>query len=731
MSGHPSQRLLRSLILLIALLPLAATAASSGSQRGIHLSLELLSEDHALTPGGSHWLALHIDHDPDWHTYWRNPGDSGLPTRINWQLPEGFSAGPIQWPFPERLPFGPLTNFGYEGQAWLLSAIQVPEDAKAGSQVTLEAEIAYLVCKEECIPGRAQLAIRLPVTTPATSVSAHVASFSQARQRLPQIHADLTGSLSRTDDGLRVRLAGDLPGDFELFPIAEDIFTSAPFAGWQKVDGALVTHHATSDWFGGLPETAAMLLVDRTTDPARAYRFELATDGGAAGATLNGDAAASAAAPAGAASDLAATAANIDLAGRGSGTGAMSVWLALALALAGGVILNLMPCVFPVLSMKALALVQAGTDSRRARREGLLYTAGVLASFSVIGGLLLALRAGGQQVGWGFQLQSPWLVLALAYLMFLLGLALSGVVTLGSGWMNAGQKLAAGDGDRAAFFTGVLACVVAAPCTAPFMGAALGYALAQPAAIAMAVFLALGMGLALPLLLFALVPVLTRWLPRPGPWMETFKQALAFPLYLTAAWLLWVLALQTGAHGVGLALAGVVMVALAAWAWERARWGGAMVARIVAVIALALALALLPVPQRLAPALATVAADTAAPASLSQAWSAERLDRLRQAGEPVLVNMTAAWCITCLANERVALSSDSFGQRLQQHGIHYLKGDWTNHDEAISAYLAQFDRAGVPLYVLYPRGTGPARVLPQILTPGLVLAALDQAADNQ
>lgn len=716
MSGCLLRRLLRPLIALTLLLPLATLAASSGEQRGIHLSLELLSEDSALTPGGEHWLALRIGHDRHWHTYWRNPGDSGLPTRINWQLPEGFSAGDIHWPFPQRLPFGPLINFGYEGQAWLLSPIQVPADADPGTAVQLQAEVSYLVCKEECIPGSASLAIELPVRDAGTAVDGHVAGFQQARLRLPQPRTDWTGTIAQVEDGLQVQLTGELPTQFELFPVAEDIFGSQPFEGWQALDGALVATAHASDWFAGLPATMPMLLVDMDARPARAFQFELTTAGStdtpaAPGATPQPSRAVATADPPAAAGSSA----------------PMSLFAALALALAGGVILNLMPCVFPVLSMKALALVQTGADRRRARTEGLLYTAGVLASFSLVGGVLLALRAGGEQIGWGFQLQSPWLVMALAYLMFLLGLGLSGIATLGSGWMNAGQKLASGQGGRAAFFTGVLACVVAAPCTAPFMGAALGYALTQPSAAAMSVFLALGLGLALPLLALALVPVLARWLPQPGPWMDTFKQALAFPLYLTAVWLLWVLALQTGAHGVGLALTGLVLIALAAWAWEQAKWRGTRAGKIVAVTALVMALVLVPIPQRLAMPAATTAGATGQN-GFWHAWSAQRLAELRRNGTPVLVNMTAAWCITCLANERVALSSAAFRERLQEHGIAYLKGDWTNQDEAISTFLAQFDRAGVPLYVLYPRGSGEAVVLPQILTPGLVLAALDQAA---
>ncbi|MFA7542095.1 MAG: protein-disulfide reductase DsbD domain-containing protein, partial [Lysobacterales bacterium] len=431
MPGRPLLRLIRPVIALILLLPLAAMAISSGGQRGIHLSLELLSEQTALTPGGEHWLALRIEHDPHWHTYWRNPGDSGLPTRINWQLPDEFSAGPIHWPFPQRLPFGPLINFGFEGEAWLLTPIQVPAHADTSGSVTLQADVSYLVCKEECIPGSATLAIELPVRGSSAAVTEHAAGFQQARQRLPQLRTDWTGTLAVAEDGLQLRLIGDLPARFELFPVAEDIFGSQPFTGWQPVDGALVGSGRASDWFAGLPATVPMLLIDLDAEPVRAFQFELtADDDVATSAPAQSTALPSAGGGAAGSTDA-----------PGSGTSSMSLFAALALALAGGVILNLMPCVFPVLSMKALALVQTGADQRRARREGLFYTAGVLASFGLIGGLLLALRAGGEQVGWGFQLQSPWLVMSLAYLMFLLGLGLSGIATLGTGWMNVGQQL--------------------------------------------------------------------------------------------------------------------------------------------------------------------------------------------------------------------------------------------------------------------------------------------------
>jgi thiol:disulfide interchange protein DsbD len=695
-------------LLAVAPAPLAAT--STGPVRGEQLALSLLAEDSALVPGRSHWLALKIEHDPHWHTYWLNPGDSGLPTRIAWTLPEGIQAGAIAWPWPSRLPVGPLVNFGYEGETWLLTQLQVAPGLRPGAaDLELLAKVDYLVCREECIPGTSQLRLALPVADQAAPVQDHAAGFREARRRLPATGSGLGGTVRETGDGLEVVLTGPVPERFELFAHADSVFASASFAGWRRDGASLVARHPRNDSYDGLPAVLDMLLVDTGSDPVRSHAFSLVA-GGADDAPVadgGGDRPTVGAAPV-APGDVAPT----------------SLLLALLLAFAGGVILNLMPCVFPILSMKALTLAQAGSDGGRARREAWLYTAGVLASFAVIGGLLLALRGAGAQVGWGFQLQSPWLVAALAWLMVLLGLGLSGALTLGSGWMNLGQRLTHGGGDRAAFFTGVLACVVAAPCTAPFMGTALGYALTQPAPLALAVFLMLGLGLAAPMALLALAPGLARRLPRPGAWMETFKQVLAFPLYLTAVWLFWVLGRQTGVDGLAVALIGLVLLVFAAWLWQHAgRRGGGGGVRVLALAVAVLAVLALALPQRLAPGLAVAEATAGA-----EVWSPQRLAQLRSEGTPVLVNMTAAWCITCLANERMALSSAAFGQRLAQHGIAYLKGDWTRHDEVITDYLGQFGRAGVPLYVLYPRGGGAPELLPQLLTPGAVLAALDRAA---
>ncbi len=395
----------------------------------------------------------------------------------------------------------------------------------------------------------------------------------------------------------------------------------------------------------------------------------------------------------------------------------LTLFSALLFALIGGLILNLMPCVLPILSLKAMGLAESGHGPDYARRHALWYTTGVLVSFAVVGMVLIAVRAGGTALGWGFQLQQPLLVGALVYVMLAIGLSLSGVFQIGASLSGVGQSLTESNDARGSFFTGVLACVVASPCTAPFMGGALAFAVAQPAWIALLVFLALGLGLALPFLAIGFVPGLAARLPRPGAWMETFKQAMAFPMYLTAVWLLWVLGHQVGMDGAGLVLVGGVVLAMAAWWWERQRFAGA-IKRWLPTIAL-LALAALPL---------GMASDARKPQdSAADAYSRARLDALVADRQPVFVNMTADWCATCKVNEKLVLSRTSVQTLLQARGFTYLKGDWTNPDPAISAFLAEHRAVGVPLYVVYDR-SGRSQVLPTVLTESIVREALERAS---
>ena len=402
--------------------------------------------------------------------------------------------------------------------------------------------------------------------------------------------------------------------------------------------------------------------------------------------------------------------------------GTSSLLVALALALTGGLILNLMPCVLPILSLKALSLAESGREGGDACRRALWYTAGVLVSFVAVGALAIALRAAGQALGWGFQLQQPWVVGLLAYVMFAVGLSLSGVFAIGHRLAGTGHGLASRRGPVGDFFTGVLAVVVASPCTAPFMGTALAFAFTASPVVAITVFLALGLGLALPFLLIGFVPALAARLPKPGAWMETFKHLLAFPMYLTAVWLLWVLAKQRGADAIGLALVGVVGLGLGLWLWEKARFKGVAAKTLAAlVIALSLwpvvAVQRMPAPER---------AESISEGAVE--YSAQRLEQLRRDGRVVFVNMTADWCVSCKANERTVLGRQPFRDALERAGAVYMKGDWTDVDPAITAFLESHGAVGVPLYVVYPR-QGEPRVLPTVLTQDMVAEALAEAAN--
>jgi thiol:disulfide interchange protein len=417
-----------------------------------------------------------------------------------------------------------------------------------------------------------------------------------------------------------------------------------------------------------------------------------------------------------------ATAPELPPANAGESAQQVSLIVALLLALGGGLVLNLMPCVLPVLSIKAVSVLESGENRATARRHALFYTAGVLVSFAALGLGILALRSAGHALGWGTQLQQPLVVGVLALVMLAVGLSMSGVVQFGASLGNTGAHLAARSGPAGDFFTGVLAVVVASPCTAPFMGSALAYAFAAPMLAALLVFLALGIGLALPFLLIGFVPALARLLPRPGRWMETLKQVLAFPMYLTAVWLVWVLAEQRGADAVGLVLVAMVLLAMTLWWFERSRSRGAISRVLVALLALATLvpmylLAHVPAPSRVAASEDGVVA-----------YSPEKLAELRAAGTPVFVDMTADWCVTCKANEHTVLDTQAFRDLLQRTGAVYMKGDWTDVNPTISAFLQQYHSPGVPLYVVFPKHGGPGMQLSTVLTSSMVEQALTEAA---
>jgi thiol:disulfide interchange protein/DsbC/DsbD-like thiol-disulfide interchange protein len=671
---------------------------------------ELIAEPAAVRAGEPFWVGVRLRMREGWHTYWRNPGDSGEATSITWTLPPGFAAGPIQWPVPRRIPVAHLANFGYEGETALLTRITPPADLDRSAPVTIAAAVTWLVCEKECVPGEAKLALTLPVAAPGTAPEPKPdmrGVFDAARAALP----------NPSPWAARMAIAGD---DITLHidgkGLRADTLRSAYFFPF---DGMLATHAAPQKLDMGADGLAltikrsalssdmpaerggVLVLEERLGDRSVPQAFELT------GVALAGAASAS------------------------GQTTILAVLQAALLALAGGLILNLMPCVFPVLSIKVLGLINhAGEPANRVRRHGLAYTAGVLASFLALGGLLLAVRAAGAEVGWGFQLQSPLAITALAYVLFAVGLNLSGVFHVGASLQGVGQAWAQRSGLSGSFFTGALAAVVATPCTAPFMATAVGFAMTQSAVVSLTVFLALGLGLALPFLALTFAPGLVSRLPRPGAWMETLKQVLAFPLYATVAWLIWVLAQQVGPSSLFGALVGLVLVGLAAWSFHFAQTSG-LAGRRVALATVAAALlgtgaalyALEPVGSQ--PSGAALAASSGAGI---EPFSQRRLDELRAERRPVFVNMTAAWCITCLVNDKAVLSTEAVRNALAARNVAYLKGDWTNRNAEITRVLERHGRSGVPLYLLYTGNNDNAEVivLPQILTPGAVLAEIER-----
>ncbi len=672
-------------LLLLAAVPAAAQPAPK-------VKAELVTERAYVQPGGTVRVALHEAIKTGWHTYWVNPGDSGEPSRLEWKLPPGWKASEIAWPYPKRLPVGPLMNFGYENEVLLPVTLTAPADAKPGDTVTLTAHATWLVCEEVCIPEEADVRADI-VIGPQDGAADPL--FARWHERFPR-PSPWPARYQAGDKDFRLfvdspQIASANAASVAFFPLTDGFIANAAQQAASAVDGGLLISTA-SGWKLDTPAKRAkaaaiggVLVLQDAGGETRALQVS-ATPGSVP------------AAPA-------------------SGIGLLE---ALLFAFLGGLILNLMPCVLPILSMKALALAGKGGGARgEALRDSLVYALGVLAAFAAFAAALLALRAGGEAVGWGFQLQEPIAVAAFAALMFAIGLNLSGLYEVPG--FGGGGSLAGRGGAAGSFFTGVLAVAVAAPCTAPFMGVAMGYALTQVPAVAILIFLSLGAGMAAPFVLLGAVPALRRWLPKPGAWMETLRQVLAFAMYATAIWLVWVLAQQSGADGVLYVLVAALALGFALWAYGKRQRGAG---RVWIVLALVGALG----------AFTALAAVRGGQASLAQdtgpipheAYSAERLAALRAEKRGVFVNATAAWCITCLVNEKVALSTPGVAAAFKSNKIAYLKADWTNRNRAITELLQSHGRDGVPLYLYYAPGARSAVVLPQILTEGIVTETLSK-----
>jgi thiol:disulfide interchange protein DsbD len=661
-------------------------------------------------PGQKLQLGLKIEHQPHWHTYWKNPGDSGLPTTLAWTLPAGWQAGEIAWPTPRKLPIGPLMNYGYEGTLLLPVEVQVPAGL-AGDTAAIRLRADWLVCKDVCIPESGEFALDLPVKA---ATAAHGALFEAARAALPQPVAGAQARAAVEADHLAIRITGLPAGwqgrEIEFLPETPGVIQNAAPTG--------------GTWSGGEWQARVPLDPQRSEGPATMPAV-LITAGAPAGLQVAVTVTTAWPTVARTAATAAPALGNAEVLAPAAGA-AIGLPLALLLALAGGALLNLMPCVFPVLSLKVLGFARHADDRRTLLAGGLAYTAGVVLSFVALAALMLALRAGGEQLGWGFQLQSPLVVSALAMLFTLIGLNLAGVFELGSVLPSSLASARARHPLVDSLLTGVLAVAIAAPCTAPFMGASLGFAVTLPAMQALSVFAALGLGMALPYLAASAFPAFARLLPRPGAWMQHFKVLMAFPMFATVVWLVWVLGQQSGIDGAAALLGTLVALAFAAWAFGSPALGRS--ARrgfgTASVVLLAAALAWAWPSLREAPPGTTGTAGTTQQQPGWEPWSPQRVSELSAAGRPVFVDFTAAWCVTCQYNKRTTLSDPAVLADFQARNVALLRADWTRRDPAITAELARLGRSGVPVYALYAPGAAQPRLLSEILGAAEVREAI-------
>ncbi|HSN78946.1 MAG TPA: thioredoxin family protein [Rhodoferax sp.] len=659
-------------------------------------------------PGKTVWVGLQLVHQPEWHTYWKNSGDSGQATSLSWTLPAGVLAGDIAWPIPVKIPIGNLANYGYDGSVLLPVPLTITPDFKPAllnPELEVRLKASWLVCKLECVPQDGEFVLRLPVKG---STAINGAVFDAAFKAQPQALNE-PASMTVKNNVLNVSVSG-LPTSLhgkplDFFPETPEIIETA--AKW------------TQSWQGALWTAAVPLSPHRSASP-EVMPLVLAGQAGNARLGFVSQARISGSWPATASL---APAGEATAAPYPTGTGApanlpSSLWLALLGALLGGMILNLMPCVFPVLAIKVVGFARHGSNPRRQRVGGLAYSAGVVLSFVALGALMLVLRGAGEQLGWGFQLQSPAVVAALAVLFTVIGLNLAGLFEFGQFVPSRVALLEAKNPSVDAFLSGILAVVIASPCTAPFMGASLGLALALPAWQALAIFAALGIGMALPYLAASWSPALARKLPRPGAWMATFRHAMAFPMFATVVWLIWVLGQQSGIDGAAALLALLLSLALVIWALGlQGRSRGVMTTLSIA----ALAFLVVSIGQNITKPVES--ANPTASTALWQPWAPGKVDQALAAGAPVFVDFTAAWCVTCQYNKKTTLVNADLLADFAARKVTLLRADWTRRDPAITAALAQLGRNGVPVYVLYQAGRAPV-VLSEILSVNEVRSAL-------
>jgi len=675
-------------------------AAESDPIKSGRVVAQLVTSYDVAAPGQDIFIALSMRLEPHWHTYWRNAGGPGEPAEMHWDMPDTISIGEIIWPLPQIVTTGPIINYAFEDRLLLPMPLRISKDAKPGETITIKAQASYLVCYEVCLPEMAELTLPLVVGEPVKDAR-WSANIERTIKNAPKPE-NLQASAVLVDGALHVDIAGSTL-DFSaiknpyFFPYEQDLINASAKqivqSGETGVRFNLEPSFGLQDGIKNVPGVLAF--EEKTEDGWERRGIVVVAEAG--GSVMTGI------------SDI-----------KPSPRKSMGLWAALVGAFIGGLILNLMPCVFPVLSLKALGFARAAHEDRDViRKHGWLYTAGVMLSFLALAAIILALKAGGASIGWGFQLQNPVLVGALAALFFIIALNLFGLFTIGGRLQNTGSDLASGGGAKGAFFTGVLAVIVATPCTAPFMAGALGFAFSQSALMLIFIFMALGAGFALPFLALSYAPGLLARLPKPGPWMDTFKQFLAFPMLAAAIWLIWVISVQTGAGGVLRLLSAMLLFGFAVWLWKFKGW----VAKIALVASLLLGAYLV---KEL-----SVAEREQEFSSLPQSsiWSPERLAELRAEGHIVFVDFTAAWCVTCKANEVGVLHKPKVQELFVRTDTVVLVADWTRRDDVITKELTRHGRSGVPLYLVYSPGiddTEP-QILPQILTYKIVEKALEKA----
>jgi thiol:disulfide interchange protein DsbD len=691
-------------LLAAAIAMAAAWAAPALAQpvRTANVEAELHSARAVIAPGERFTIVLRQTIREHWHTYWRNPGDSGEPTQLTWTLPQGFQTGPIQWPAPEAIPFDILVNYGYSGEILFPVEVTAPANARVGERVTLKADAYWLACFDICIPEEATLTLTLPVATQGRDNAQWAARIDAALADLPRRAPD---SVARIGAGgrLSVAMAGaEAIRNPRFFPFDRDAVKAAagqhPRVGPAGLSFTLAEGAANNLGQAPLEGVVTFEALEGEAWTRRGVEIAAAPGEPIANTDLS---------RAEISADYALAA--LEGASEAPPMSALALATALGFAFLGGLILNIMPCVLPVLSMKALSFA-GGAHSGQARRHGAFYLAGVLATFLALAGLLVALRGAGAAIGWGFQLQAPWVTSGLALLFFTIGLNLLGVFSIGGSVQDAGAGLAARGGGAGAFFTGALAVVAATPCTAPFMAGAIGAALTQSAAMTLLIFAALALGFALPMTALAYFPALQRLIPKPGAWMERARNVLAFPMFAAAVWMAWVLAEQAGPAGV---LALLSLAAALGFVLFVGRWGRVWLALGLIALALTASFSWRPL------------LGQASEAAIAwEAWSPARVAELRAEGRPLFVNFTAAWCVTCKLNEATSLTSPRVAEAFERAHVAFLKADWTNRDAVIAAALAEHGRAGVPLYLYYPSGGEPI-VLPQVLSEALMLETVE------